>query len=176
MTRESYPQQNEVQARTKDGKLIYIRPLKPTDAPLLRGLFGSLSPRSIFFRFLRNWKSVPPELIDYFGQIDAKLNVAIVALDRSGPEERMLGLCGILRKPGSTRAEFAVVVCDEWQGRGVGAKLAEFALLAAKDLGMKELWGIISPENTTMISMAGKLGFRVRKDRESDLYEMEMSF
>jgi hypothetical protein len=39
---------------------------------------------------------------------------------------------------------------------------------------MKELWGIISPENTTMIAMASKLGFAVRKDRESDLYEMEM--
>ena len=69
-----------------------------------------------------------------------------------------------------------MVVRDEWQGIGVGAELAAAAVTAARDLGMKELWGIISPENTIMISMAGKLGFTVRKDRESDLYEMEMHF
>jgi len=100
----------------------------------------------------------------------------MVALEKRPPEERILGLCGILRKHGSERGEFAVVVRDEWQGVGVGAELVAASLPAARDLGMKELWGIISPENTVMIAMAGKLGFAVRKDRESGLYEMEMHF
>jgi acetyltransferase len=100
----------------------------------------------------------------------------MVALEKGRSQERMLGLCGILRKPGSERAEFAVVVRDEWQGRGVGAQLVAESLPAAKAMGIKELWGIVSPENTIMIAMASKLGFTVRKDRESDLYEMEMHF
>jgi len=41
---------------------------------------------------------------------------------------------------------------------------------------MKELWGIISPENTTMIEMANKLGFTVRQDLESGYYEMRLIF
>lgn len=166
----------EIQAWTKDGRPIFIRPLSRADAPLIEELFKSLSPRSIFFRFLRNWKTVPPEVIGYFTNIDCELNVAMVALDRGQPKERIVGLCGILRKPGSERGEFAVVVCDEWQGIGVGAKLVAESLPLAKALGMKDLWGIISPENSTMIAMASKLGFTVRKDRESDLYEMEMHF
>jgi acetyltransferase len=167
---------DELPAFTKTGKPIYIRPLAPADAPLIEDLFKSLSPRSIFFRFLRYWKSVPPEVIAYFTNIDCELNVAMVALEKRTSDERILGLCGILRKPGSERGEFAVVVRDEWQGIGVGMKLVEASLPAAKALGMKKLWGIISPDNTTMIAMASKLGFTVRKDHESDLYEMEMHF
>lgn len=176
MTEETYPKQVEKSVFTKDGKPIYIRPMRGSDERLVEDLFKSLSPRSIFFRFLRYWNSVPPEVIAYFTKIDCELNVAMVALEKRDSEERILGLCGILRKPGSERGEFAVVVRDEWQGIGVGAELAIASLPAARDLGMKELWGIISPENTIMIAMAGKLGFTVRKDRESDLYEMEMHF
>jgi len=176
MTRNRYPNRAPTSALTKTGRPIYIRPLRPSDEPLIEELFKSLSPRSIFFRFLRYWKSVPPEVIAYFTKIDCELNVAMVALEKREPEDLILGLCGILRKPGSTRGEFAVVVRDEWQGIGVGAELAAASLPVARDLGMTELWGIISPENTTMIAMANKLGFTVRKDRESDLYEMEMHF
>jgi acetyltransferase len=176
MTPERYAENTVTAACTKDGKLFSVRSLSPQDAPLIEELFKSLSPRSIFFRFLRNWKSVPPEVITYFTKIDCEWNVAMVALEKNRSEERILGLCAILRKPGSERGEFAVVVRDEWQGRGVGVKLVVESLPAARDMGMKELWGIISPDNTTMIAMAHKMGFAVRKDRESDLYEMEMHF
>lgn len=176
MAEAGHTQEAETLAFTKDGRPIRIRSLKPTDGILVEDLFKSLSPRSIFFRFLRYWKSVPPEVIAYFKNTDCELNVAMVALDMSSPEERMLGLCGILRKPGSERGELAIVVRDEWQGIGVGAKLVEVSLPAARERGMKELWGIISPENRTMIAMASKLGFTVRWDREADIYEMEMRF
>jgi acetyltransferase len=162
------------QAVTKDGKHFYIRPVMSTDSDLLMALFNSLSPRSIFFRFLRNWKTVPPEMVTLFTQIDCRQNVAMVALEAAVSKPRMLGLCGILRHPGSTRGELGVVVCDQWQGKGVGAKLVEISVQVARDLGMTDLWGIISPENTTMLAVAEKLGFSKRKDPHADLYEIEM--
>lgn len=168
------PGQYEAKAFTRDGKAFYIRPIRRTDTDLLTELFNSLSPRSIFFRFLTNWKTVPPEIVARFTKIDCRQNVAMVALEESVPRPRMLGLCGILRQPGSTVGDFAVVVCDQWQGKGVGAKLVEISVQVAGDLGMTELSGIISPENTTMLAMADKLGFSVRKDPRADLYEIEM--
>jgi acetyltransferase len=176
MTEEEIGKEAEIQAVTKDGRPIRIRPLRTDDGELVEELFNSLSPRSIFFRFLRHWKSVPPEIIAYFKNTDCDLNVAMVALEMGSPGERMLGLCGILHKPGSERGELAVVVRDEWQGIGIGAKLVEVSLPGARERGMKELWGIISPENRTMIEMAGKLGFTLHRGRESDVYEMEMRF
>jgi len=171
-----YTKETEIVIFSKDGEPLHVRWLRPADADLLEDLFKSLSPQSIFFRFLRYWKSVPREVIDSFKHVDPDLNVVMVALDRISSEERMLGLCAILRKPGSERGELAVVVRDEWQGIGVGAKLVEASLPAAKALGMKAIWGMISPENTNTIAMASKLGFALRRDRESDTYEVEMRF
>ena len=176
MMRQESEKHAETWVFTKNGKPIYIRPLRPTDNVLIDDLFRSLSPRSIFFRFLRHWKTVPPELTEFLMKIDSKLNVAMVALEKRQSGERVLGLCGILRKPGSEKGEFAVVVRDEWQGIGVGAKLIEASLPMARDLGMKELWGLVSPENTVMIETARKLKFTVGRDRESGFYEMEMHF
>jgi glutaconate CoA-transferase subunit A len=176
VSEETYPELGETRAFTKTGKPIYIRPLKPSDKSLIEELFKSLSPRSIFFRFLAHWKNVPPKVIEILTNIDTRSNVAMVALEKQQSGERVLGLCGILRKAGSEKGEFAVVVRDEWQGIGVGAKLAEASLPVARDLGMKEVWGIVSPENTVMIRTAKKLQFTVRRDLESGFYEMEMHF
>jgi acetyltransferase len=176
MAEEGIGKEPEFQTVTKDGRPIRIRALRPEDGGLVEELFKSLSPRSIFFRFLTHWKSVPPEIIAYFKNTDCDLNVAVAALDMSSPDERMLGLCGILHKPGSEKGELAVVVRDAWQGIGIGAKLVEASLPRARERGMKELWGIISPENRTMIAMAGKMGFALHRDRESDVYEMKMQF
>ena len=176
MTEDGIGNEKEFHTVTKDGRPIRIRPLRPDDGELVEELFKSLSQRSIFFRFLRHWKSVPPEIIAYFKNTDCDLNVATVALDMSSPDQRMLGLCGILHKSGSEKGELAVVVRDEWQGIGIGARLVEASLPGARERGMKELWGIISPENRTMIAMAGKLGFTLHRDRESDVYEMKMRF
>ncbi len=176
MLKEQNHTEMEKQVSTKNGRPIYIRSLRPADERLVEELFESLSPRTIFFRFLRHWKSVPGEITSYFMKIDYDSNVGMVALEKRGQEERILGLCCILRKPGAVRAEFAVVVRDEWQGIGVGAELLRASLPAAVKLGMKELWGIASPENATMLAVADKLGFSVRKYPDSDLFEMEMRF
>jgi glutaconate CoA-transferase, subunit A len=161
-------------AFTKNNRPVYIRPLRPSDKPQIEELFHSLSPRSIFFRFLRYWPAVPPEVVATLSQIDHRLSVAMVALEKDRGREKILGLCGILRKNREARGDFAVVVRDAWQGIGVGARMVERALPEAWGKGIKELWGMISPENTVMIKMAGRLGFTVRKERVSDYYEMTM--
>jgi len=176
VTERQYTKESDMLVFSKDGEPIHIRPLRSSDADLVEDLFKSLSPQSIFFRFLRYWKSVPQEVIDSFKNLDCDLNVVVVALDKISTVERMLGLCAILRRPGSERGELAVLVRDEWQGIGLGAKLVEATLPAARALGMKQIWGMISPENTNTIAMASKLGFTLRRDRESDTYEVEMCF
>ncbi|MGA3117529.1 MAG: GNAT family N-acetyltransferase [Syntrophobacteraceae bacterium] len=161
---------------TKDGKPVYIRQLRWTDECLIKELFESLSRQSIYFRFQRYWKSVPAEIIAYFTKVDCNLNVGMVAVEKRPPDERVLGLCSILRKAGSIKGEIGVVVRDEWQGIGVGAELLLASLHPARRLGMKELWGIASPENVTMLALANKLGFTVGKYQGSDLSEMKMHF
>jgi acetyltransferase len=76
-----YPNQYEVRTTTKDGAPLLVRPIKPEDAPLLVELFQTLSPRSVFFRFFSPLKTLPPEVLARFTQIDYDRDMALVAIE-----------------------------------------------------------------------------------------------
>ena len=161
-----YPTRYQTKAVTRDGSQITIRPIKPEDAPLLVEAFKELSKRSIFFRFLGGVKELPPRWIKRFTRIDYARDVALVAIQETESRERILGK--------TTKGEFAIVVEDAWQGRGIGTILAEHSISIARKLGIRSIWGIVSPENKKMLDMAHHLGFSVKLDAEAGLYELQM--
>lgn len=170
MLKEEYDNHIERRVFSKNGKPVTIRSLKATDESMIQEFFGSLSPRSIFLRFLSHWDSVPPHIIEDFLNIDYTQNVGLIALEKSPEGECCLGLCCVFRIPDSPKGEFAVVIRDQWQGLGVGAELLKASLPIARAMEIEELWGIASPENTMMLALALKLGFTVLK--EYDQIEM----
>lgn len=171
----AYPRRYEKSISTKDGLAIFLRPIRPEDGPLLESFFDTLSPETIFYRFLSHLKKLPPEWVEHFTHIDYDRNVAMIAVEQSGAEERILGVCRILRSPGSTRGETAVVVADHWQGRGIGSRLLKESLRIAKELGMRTVWGLFDAENKKALALAGKLGFAPKTHPELGTTELEMS-
>ncbi|MGO9119249.1 MAG: N-acetyltransferase family protein [Desulfomonilaceae bacterium] len=172
-----YPTGYQTKAFTRDGFLITIRPIKPEYAPLLVEAFKELSERSIFFRFLGEIKELPPKWIKSFTRIDYARDVALVAIQETDSRERILGVCRIVREPQeteTTKGEFAIVVEDAWQGKGIGNLLAKHSISIARKLGIRSIWGIVSPENDKMLFMAKKLGFSVELDAEACVYEIRM--
>lgn len=170
-----YPEHYRTTAVTKDGSLISIRPIRAEDAPLLVEFFNRLSKQTIFFRFLANLRSLPQDWLYHFTRIDYAQDVAMVAVKEIESRERVLGVCRIMRKPGSTRGEIAVVVDDHWQGKGIGKILLQRSIRIAKELGMRVLWGIVSSENQRFLAVAEKLGFSSKQDPGTDIYEIEMN-
>ena len=77
--------------------------------------------------------------------------------------EKMLGVARVItgRNPGE--AEFAVAVGDPWQGQGIGAALLQHCLLIASKRGIKKVSGTVMAENTHMLALGRKLGFRIQK-------------
>ena len=61
-------------------------------------------------------------------------------------------------------AEFAIVLSDDWQGRGLGTRLLVSLLVAAKSHGVRRLVGTTMSENRGMLALARKLGFRLATD------------
>ena len=153
-----YPNQYEMFTTTKIGVDLFIRPIRPEDAPLLVDCFHTLSRESIFYRFFSHLKSLSHKMLAYFTQIDYDHDLALVALDKTQPEEKILGVAHLMTSPGSARPEFAVVVGDPWQGKGIGAILMEHMLAIAKQRGIEFMWGIVLAENTHMLALARKLG------------------
>lgn len=170
-----YPGRYEKTCTTRAGVEVFLRPIKPEDAPLLLALFSGLSQTSIYFRFFSPMRSLSHDMLARFTQIDYDRHVCLVALRREEGREVMVGVARLMADPDVTRAEFAVVVADAWQGKGIGAALLEECLAIARERSIAYVWGKVLPENTTMLALGRRLGFKVRRDEESGDYELQIN-
>ncbi|MFH1136423.1 MAG: GNAT family N-acetyltransferase [Pseudomonadota bacterium] len=165
-----YPDQYETTETTKGGLRIHIRPIRPEDGPLMEELFGTLSDRSIYLRFCRAVRSLSPEMLARFTQVDYDREIALAALDADSPTERMLGVARAICSPDDQTAELAVVVGDPWQGRGVGACLFQRCMEIALEKGRRRLFAFILAENRVMKSLVRKLGWECARTEDGEYY------
>jgi acetyltransferase len=168
-----YPQQYEEPHVHTDGLDLCIRPIKPEDAPLLEDLFDQLSPTSIYHRFFAPLNALPHDMLVRFTQIDYDREIALVAIDRQDEREQMPGVGRIIGGPDGRRGEFAVLVADAWQGKGIGAELLMRVLRIMQARGMERVWGTALAENLQMAALARKLGFAVHPAAGGE-YEMTL--
>lgn len=169
-----YPNQYEITTTSREGVPLFVRPIKPEDAPLLLDLFDSLSEESIYYRFFSPLKTLSHKMLVIFTQIDYDQDMALVAMDASESEEKILGVSRLMRKPGGMEAEFAVVVRDAWQGKGIGATLMKHLLFVAEKQSLDAVWGTILPRNRQMVKLAGKLGFEMCSKPGEETYEVRI--
>ena len=169
-----YPEQYESEEVTSGGLSIFVRPIKPEDAPLLVDHFNTLSRTSIYYRFFGALKALPHSMLVRFTQVDYDRSIDLVAMEKDARgEERMLGVARVITDPDGKRAEFAVLVGDPWQGKGVGARLLEKSLSIAKERGIETVWGVVLRENKGMLSLARSLGFSISMSQDPG--EMELN-
>lgn len=172
----SYPDNYEEHITTAKGVSMFIRPIRPEDASLLLELFESLSPRSVYLRFFTLMKRLPDSMLVGFTQINYDRHIALVAITESQPQEKMLGDARVILGPNHSEAEFSVVVSEPWQGKGIGAALLLRCLQIAKARGVQKVSGIVLAENTQMLSLGRKLGFKIRKEQDVPEYELSIDF
>ena len=68
----------------------------------------------------------------------------------------------------------AIVISDDWQGKGLGTKLLGDLLTIGRTEGLKRVIGYILPENYVMQRIYRKLGFEVRYDTSRDVFRTEI--
>ena len=170
-----YPDEYESRVRTKAGLDIFVRPIRPEDSRLLQELWSILSPRTIYYRFSRPVKELTPSLLVGFTQIDYDREMALVAImnDENG-REKMLAVARLFGQPGALLAEFAVVVGDPWQGKGVGAQLLRKLFIIAAKRRIGKLWGLVLRENVVMLELARKVGCRILKSDDPSQVEVTL--
>ncbi len=175
-----YPEEDESHMISVDGRRIFIRPVKPEDAPLFTALFKVLSPTTIYYRFFGPLKKLKPEMLARFTQIDYDREIALVALDEDMDENsetsRMLGVARIIGDPDGKTGEFAVLVGDTWQGKGIGSNLLEKCLSIAEKQGFEKVHGIVLQENKNMLTLGQKLGFEIKKTPDCGDIELVINF
>ena len=170
----SYPNQYESGITVEDVGELFIRPIRPEDAPLLMELFNALSQQSIYFRFFTPMKQLPHHMLVRFTQIDYDREIALVAIHETEAGEKMLGVARVITGVDQKEAEFAVLVADSWQGKGIGAALLSRCLSIAESRNIKKIWGSVLAENTKMLTLGRRLGFSVKSFPECGEYTLSL--
>jgi RimJ/RimL family protein N-acetyltransferase len=139
------------------GGSILVRPIEPTDKPLLRAAFERLSEQSRQRRFMGPAEELTEEDLIYLTEVDHRRHEAVVGLHPESGE--ILGVARWFRKPGQREvAELAVAVVDEWQGRGIGSALVAAINERARDEGILRYHAIVSTDNVQVIEALERNG------------------
>ena len=155
------------------GQVVHIRPLRVTDERVLQDLFYRLSDDSTYLRFLAHKRCHPREEISKLADYGDAENAALVATSNQDVEE-MLGMARYDVEPGTGTAEVALVVRDEWQGKGLGTALFARMVKLARAQGLKGLTAQVLAANGRMLSLFRKSGLPIVDSLNSGVHELLM--
>lgn len=174
-----YPQQYVQPWIMPDGTIVTIRSIRPEDEPLMVKFHGSLSDRSVYYRYFQfielNERIAHKRLMHICFVDNARDTVLVVDyLNPVTGAHEILGVGRLAIFPVSNEAEFAVIVSDQWQKRGLGRELLRRLLLIGRDKKLSRITAVILPENRHMQRVCEKLGFSLRYDREEHLVRAQI--
>ena len=164
-----YPEEYRRQVKLRDGTRITLRPIKPEDEPLWHALLANCSQESIWFRFRYLFKETTHDMATRFCFIDYDREIAIVAEVEQNDERALVGVGRLVADADHTNAEYAVLVVDAWQGRGLGALLTDYCLEICKDWGIGVVIAETAPQNHRMLSIFEHRGFTLDHTASPDV-------
>jgi acetyltransferase len=169
-----YPRRLVRGMRFEDGQEWLLRPIRPEDATALQEFVRGLSDESRYMRFVSMLRELTPRMLARFSRIDYDRELALVATvqvpnpdNRGLLRERIIGFAHYLRNADGQGAEYALVIADDWQRRGLGGHLMLGLIRAARRQGLKYIDGMVLASNRAMLGLMTHLGFRNDPD-ESD--------
>jgi acetyltransferase len=169
-----YPAQLVSQWQLADGTDITIRPIRPEDAELVQAFVRGLSEESKYFRFMSSMQELTENMLVRFTQIDYSREMALIAVTLVQDREIELGVARYAINPDGDTCEFALVVTDSFQGKGLGQKLMAVLMEAARSNGLSEIEGEVLSNNHNMLKLMMRLGFAI-KTSEDDQSVMKVS-
>jgi acetyltransferase len=157
----------------RDGTEVTVRAVRPEDEPLIVALHARHSPHTIRMRFFGMVKVLSRETLLRLCHLDYDREMALVAERREGGAVRLLGVARYHLDPAAGAAEFAVVVEDAYQGKGLGRHLLERLIAVARERGVKVLVGLVLAENLPLLKLARALGFGPPREVERGVVRVE---
>ncbi|RMG92426.1 MAG: GNAT family N-acetyltransferase [Chloroflexi bacterium] len=159
-----YPKRYIQPYTDKEGNTYTIRPIRPEDEPKMVRFHETLSERSVYLRYFRAFqlsKRVEHERLTRICFVDYDRDMVLVA-ERHNAEtgEGEIVAVGRLSKARlRNEAEFALLVSDPFQGRGLGSELLRRLLDIAREEGIAQVMAYMLAANEGMRHICQKLGF-----------------
>lgn len=166
-----YPEEYVRHTALEAGTPVTLRPIRPEDEPLWQAFVASASPESIRFRFRSMFKDVTHEMATRHCYIDYEREISIVGEIEIDGERKLIGMGGLSVDTDETVAEFAVLVTDFWQDKGLGGMLLDYCLEIAGHWGVEKITAQTDACNRKMLEVFDKRGFTARQSfGEEEVY------
>ena len=150
------------------GTSVTLRPLRPEDRDIESAFVQGLSQETRRNRLLGGAIAITREYIERLVNVDYSRDMALAATAMLDGET-LIGVARYVLDKDGKSAEFAVVVADAWQGRGIGKRLMAKLIDIARRRGVKRLYGDILATNRPMLELVRKLGFALERHDDPTL-------
>ncbi|TLD68228.1 GNAT family N-acetyltransferase [Phragmitibacter flavus] len=142
-----------------DGAPVLIRPLVEEDREAVMEAFRRLSPDSRYYRFWSRREGVSEQLLQRFLNSEPGVHETWLAQDPERLGEPGYGGGSYWRsEEWPEAAEVSLVVADEAQHRGIGTLLLALVWVRAYQMGVREFFGFVLPDNYSVLDWFRALG------------------
>ena len=159
-----YPIHLITEEQLNDGTDIIIRPIRPEDAEIEQAFIRGLSAESKYFRFMNSIHELSLEMLVRFTQIDYHNEMALVAINEGAEGEEEIGVARYMTNPDKKTCEFAIVVSDKWQGKGIARLLMQKLIDIARNRSLEIMEGQVLANNYRMLELMKSLNFQISND------------
>jgi acetyltransferase len=109
------------------------------------------------------------DMLIRFTQLDYDRELGLMAVQKNEAGELPLGVARYVGDSDELGCEFAVVVADAWQKRGVASQLMRALISAARARRFTHMHGDVLADNARMLQWMSRLGFRVKAHPDDPL-------
>jgi acetyltransferase len=168
-----YPRALTRQTTIDDGTSVLVRALRAEDGALEQQFLSGLSFRTKYLRFMYGVGEPSQRMLAKLTQLDYDRELALLALIGPGRGE-LTGVARYVADADRKNCEFAVVVADTHQRRGIGLLLMSTLIDAAREAGFERIYGDVLAGNEGMLGIAARLGFSATTHpADPSLYRVE---
>jgi GNAT superfamily N-acetyltransferase len=167
----AYPVGLECEIVTRAGTPMTMRPIIADDSLKLSDFHGLLSPTSVYRRYFYLHPELSPKEIVHLTEVDYVARLAMV-VEHDG---QLVAVGRYDRYPGTSEAEVAFVVADDYQHLGLGTLLLEHLARAARRTGISVFEASVLVENRGMLDVFRNSGYPLVTTSATGIVSARMS-
>jgi acetyltransferase len=153
---------------------IFLRPIMAEDEPRHKKFIDDLSESTKRYRFFKVIDKTRGDFVKRYTQIDYAREIGIIAEMEDEGVKKTIGVARLIGDPLDNTAEFAIVVSDCWQNKGLGSKLLEHMISIARKEKIKTIYLAFLADNVAIRSLIKKYGFDIEEREESCFAELNL--
>src|SRR5450759_626455 len=142
-----------------DGSMLTLHHIAPGDAAREQAFVRGLSTQSSYLRFHGTIKELIKKDLKKFTDPDSGNTVALIVVHDGATGEEEIGVARYVIDTDGKNCEFAVVVADDWQKRGIGTRLMNALIRHLQVSGVKQISGYVIKRNSAMRKFIKQMGF-----------------